>query len=186
MAAPAPILAFPGVAPERLAAAVHAVVVADGVRAARLQAGAAQAVTATPTDLDAVNWFQSLVELGWLVSSADGFDDSERTALAALLELLTAEVVDREMLELHLAELASQVEIMGRTQRLARAAQELADQAASDDAVAFAALVAMSDGHLGAAELDELVQLGGFLAIPPERVRALVLALGREVEAQLR
>lgn len=181
-----PIVAFAGASPERIAAAVHAVVVSDGVRAARLKAGAAQSVADAPADLDAARWFQSLVELGFLVASADGFADSERSALAGLLELVTSETIDKEMLELHLGELAQQVDILGRTQRLARAAQEIDDPAAADDAVAFAALVAMADGHLGAVELDALVELGGHLSITPDRVRALALALAGEVEAKLR
>jgi len=186
MGDPAPIVSFTGASPERLAKAVHAVVVADGVRAARLKAGAAQSVVDAPADLDVVRWFQSLVELGFLVASADGFADSERSALAGLLELVTSEAIDKELLELHLGELAQQVDILGRTQRLARAAMEVDDPAAADDAIAFAALVAMADGHLGAVELDALVELGGHLARSPDHVRALTLALAGEVEAQLR
>lgn len=180
------IVAFDGATPERIAAAVHAVVVSDGVRAARLKTGAAQSIAESPADLDSARWFQSLVELGFLVASADGFDPSERSALAGLLELVTCETIDKEILELHLDELAQQVDVLGRTQRLARAAQELDDPSAADDAVAFAALVAMSDGHLGAVELDALVELGGHLSIAPDRVRALALALAGEVEANLR
>jgi hypothetical protein len=44
----------------------------------------------------------------------------------------------------------------------------------------------MADGHLGAVELDALVELGGHLARSPDHVRALTLALAGEVEAQLR
>jgi tellurite resistance protein len=181
-----PIVAFAGAEPERSAAAIHAVVVSDGVRAARLQSGARQSIAEAPADLDAARWCQSLVVLGFLVSSADGFADDERRLLAGLLELVVSETIDREMLELHLGELAEQVEILGRTQRLARAAQELDDPAAADDALAFAALVAMADGTLGQVELDALVELGGFLSIAPDRVRALTLALAGEVEARLR
>jgi tellurite resistance protein len=181
-----PIVAFAGATPERIAAAVHAVVVSDGVRAARLKSGAAQSIAEAPADLDSARWFQSLVELGFLIASADGFADSERSALAGLLELVTSETIDKEMLELHLSELEQQVDVMGRTQRLARAAGELDDPSAADDAVAFAALVAMADGHLGGVELDALVELGGVLSIPADRVRSLALALAGEVEAQLR
>lgn len=181
-----PIVAFAGATPERIAAAIHAVVVSDGVRAARLESGAQQSIAETPADLDAARWFQSLVELGFLIASADGFADDERRVLAGLLELVVSETIDREMLELHLGELAQQVDVMGRTQRLARAAQELDDPRAADDAVAFAALVAMADGTLGQVELDALVELGGFLSIAPDRVRALTLALAGEVEAKLR
>lgn len=179
------IVAFAGATPERIAAAIHAVVVSDGVRAARLQAGAQQSIAETPADLDSARWFQSLVELGFLIASADGFADEERKALAGLLELVTSETIDREMLELHLGELAEQVDILGRTQRLARTAEELADPGAADDALAFAALVSMADGTLGQTELDALVELGGFLSIPADRVRSLALALARQVEEQL-
>ena len=181
---PAPIVAL-SATPERIAQAVHKVVTADGVRAARLAAGASQSLVEEPTDVNSARWFQSLVELGWLVASADGFDPAERASMAALLATVTGKAVDEQLLEQHLAELAHQVDIMGRSQRLARAAAELHDQSSGDDALAFAALVAMADGRLEQIELDTLIALGSYMSIDTAQVRALVAALAKDVEANL-
>ncbi len=186
MSDPAPVVALDATDPARIARAVHHVVVSDGVRAARLAAGASQSVVDNPTDTRSADWFLSLVELGWLVASADGFDPAERTSMAALLATVTGEAVNEHMLDRHLGELAEQVEIMGRSQRLARAAAELADQSAGDDALAFAALVAMADGRLEQIELDALIALGSYVSIDADRVRALVASLAADVEANLR
>jgi tellurite resistance protein len=184
MGNPAPVVAL-SATPERIATAVHKVVTADGVRAARLAAGASQSLVDDPTDVDSARWFQSLVELGWLVASADGFDPAERTAMATLLATCTGKAVDEKLLDQHLGELAEQVDIMGRSQRLARAAAELADQSAGDDALAFAALVAMADGRLEQIELDTLIAIGSYLSIDTARVRTLVDTLAKDVEANL-
>ena len=179
-----PIVAL-SATPERIAQAVHKVVTSDGVRAARLAAGASQSLIDEPTDVNSARWFQSLVELGWLVASADGFDPAERAAMASLLATVTGKAVDEKLLEQHLGELAEQVDIMGRSQRLARAAAELADQSSGDDALAFAALVAMADGRLEPIELDALIAIGSYLSIGGEQVRSLVAALAKDVEANL-
>ncbi|MBZ0231066.1 MAG: hypothetical protein K8M05_01840 [Deltaproteobacteria bacterium] len=184
MGNPEPVVAL-SAPPERIAQAVHKVVTSDGVRAARLAAGASQSLVDEPTDATSARWFQSLVELGWLVASADGFAPAERASMAALLATVTGKAVDEPVLEQHLGELAQQVDIMGRSQRLARAAAELADQSAGDDALAFAALVAMADGRLEQIELDALVALGSYVSIDAARVRALVTALAKDVEANL-
>src|SRR6266511_4358835 len=98
MGNPAPVVAVISfrATPERIATAVHKVVTSDGVRAARLAAGASQSLVDEPTDLDSARWFQSLVELGWLVASADGFDPAERTSMATLLATLTGKAVDEK------------------------------------------------------------------------------------------
>lgn len=184
MGNPDPVVAL-SAPPERIAQAVHKVVASDGVRAARLAAGASQSLVDEPSDPSTARWFQSLVELAWLVSSADGFDPAERASMATLLATVTGKSVDEPTLELHLGELAQQVDIMGRSQRLARAAAELADQSAGDDALAFAALVAMADGRLEQIELDALVALGSYVSIDAARVRALVTALAKDVEKYL-
>ncbi len=185
MSDPRPFVALPAADPARLAAAVHKVVTSNGARAARLQAGAAQSVVDRPSDPDSARWFQSLVELGWLVASADGFDPAEQAAMAALLATVTGQAVDHQLLDRHLDDLSDQVAIMGRSQRLARAAAELHDQSAGDDALTFAALVAMADGRLDHVELDALIELGDRLSITAEHVRTLVQSLATDVEANL-
>ncbi len=195
MTDPAPIVALREADPDQLARAVLAVMTAEPTRARRLHDGARasieEALAAAAEEAAAsARWFQALVELGWLVASADGFDPAERRSMATLLAAVTGEAVDHALLEQHLAELAEQVEIMGRSQRLARAAAELGDLvaaglAASDDAVTFATLVCLADGRLEAAEHAALVELGGWLALDAAAVRARIAALATEVEARL-
>lgn len=182
----APIVAFPGVDADRLLTALCAAVTGDGPRAVRLRTSASQCVVDEPSDLAAARWFQSLVELAYLVASADGFSPAERASLALLIERATGRTVERELLEQHLAELEVQTDILGRHQRLARAAAEVRDQPSVDDALAFAALVAMADGTLAKPEHDALLELAGHLEIEPVQVRALVAVLVDDVERRLR
>ena len=70
-----PIVAFPDVDPERLLAALCAAVTGDGPREIRLRTSASQCVVDEPSDLSAARWFQSLVELAYLVASADGYSE---------------------------------------------------------------------------------------------------------------
>ena len=60
----------------------------------QLRAGAE--ATRGGADDQQVRTFQSILELGYLVASADGFADEERRALAALLEQATGAAVNRQ------------------------------------------------------------------------------------------
>jgi tellurite resistance protein len=169
----------------RLIAAVHAVVNEDPGRVARLRAGARQTVDQGGGD-DARR-FQALLELGYLVASADGFADDERVALAGLLEELTGAAVRQSDFDLHFRDLDLAVAMLGRRERLGRAAADLTDDAAGGgDAIAFGALVAIADGRIDPAELDVLEELGSYVAMPPDDVRAVVRDVARRVEAHLR
>ncbi len=179
-----PIVAF-DVDADRLLAALCAAVTGDGPRQARLRTGARECVVAEPSDLTAAHWFQSLVELAYLVASADGFSAEERRSLALLIERATSSTVDHELLERHLGELEVQTEVLGRHQRIARAAAEVSSQPSVDDALAFAALVAMADGRLAGPERATLLEIAGHLEIEPAQVDALVDVLVADVEARL-
>ena len=181
-----PIVAFPDVDPERLLTALSAAVTGDGPRAVRLRTSASQCVTDEPSDLSAARWFQSLVELAYLVASADGFSDHERRSLAELIERATGRAVEHEVLEQHLRELEIQSDVLGRHERLARAAAEVREQPSVDDALAFAALVAMADGTMAGPERDALLELAGHLEIEAVQVHALVKVLVEDVERRLR
>lgn len=171
--------------PTRVTAAVVAVIHADSDRATRLRAGAEQSMAASPTDVETARRFLTLLELGYLVASADGFADAERTTLARLLERVTGERVDCRALELHFRDLDDAVESFGRRERLARAAADLDGTAACEEAISLAALIAMADGRLAVAEHQTLVELGEFLGVSPTRVRALVDGMAQRVEAEL-
>jgi len=171
--------------PARLAAAVHTVVLADQERAARLRAGAEQSVAERPTDRAIAVRFQTMLELGWLVASADGFADEERSSLARLLESITGSAVDHGALERHFRDLDAAVAALGRRERLARLAAELDDPVARVEAVRLAALIAMADGRLAAAELGVLVELGAHLSLSADRIRTLVDAVAESVKVEL-
>ncbi|MCA9676543.1 MAG: hypothetical protein KC464_16035 [Myxococcales bacterium] len=185
MGDPAPIVALSAAPPARLAAALYAGVAEDGARAARLRTGAAQAMAAVPEDLDVARWFQAVVELGFLVASADGFADEERRGLARLLEKLTAEAVDHELLETNFRELERGVAAMGRGPRLARAAADV-DASLVDDTLGLVALIAMADGELGAPEGAALTELGSHLGYSADQVRAVIDRVAARLEGQLR
>jgi tellurite resistance protein len=180
-----PVVAFPEVDPERLLAALCAAVTGDEPRAVRLRTSASQCVVDQPSDVTAARWFQSLVELAYLVASADGFSAHERGSLALLIERATGRAVEHELLERQLGSLEEQAEAFGRHQRFARAAAEVRDQPSVDDALAFAALVAMADGRLAATEHDALLELAGHLHIEPVQVDALIGVLVEDVKGRL-
>lgn len=172
------IVELPAVPPAQLAAAVRSMLGEGGEMAplpsaARLSADAAAAVAAGG-DPDAARRFQALVELGYLAASADGLDPAERDALATLIERLTGDAVDHGTLAQHLADLDDAAAMLGRHERLARVAADLGDGDRRDEALGFAALVAMADGELHGEELAVLDELGGCFGLAAAEVRAIV------------
>lgn len=169
-----------------LAQAVFAVVHDDADRMAWIRAGAAATVADSPVDPDAARRFQTMLELAYLVASADGFAADERASLAALLERITGATVDHATLELHFRDLEDAVGLLGRRERLARAAADLDDPAQAEDVIGLVALVALADGHLATPEFEALVDLGRFVGVSSDRVRGIVDAAVARVGAQLR
>ena len=180
------IVELPDVEPARRAAAIHAVATEDGSRAARLRQGARASVTEAADAEGNARAFQTTLELGYLVASADGFADAERASLSQLLESITGAAVDHATLTLHFLDLDEAVEALGRRERLARAAADIDGTEAAEEAVSLAALIAMSDGRISAKELEVLVELGAHVSLDEERVRTLVNEVAGRVEAQLR
>lgn len=172
------VVELPAVPPAQLAAAVRAILGEGGEMAplpsaARLAADAAAAV-AEAGDAEGARRFQALVELGYLAASADGLDPAERDALATLIERLTGDAVDHATLERHLADLDAAAAMLGRHERLARVAADLGEGDRRDEALGFAALVAMADGQLHGAELAVLDELGGCFGLAASEVRTIV------------
>jgi tellurite resistance protein len=188
---------LPRAAPERLAAAVHAVMNDHNARSqtlvegrlpppSRLRAGAAATAQPDPSNLDVARYFQGLLELGYLVASADGLAGTEREALAALLEQVSGSVVDRQALLLHFGDLDAATEVLGRRERLVRVAAQFADEASRTEAIGFAALVAMADGRLDASEVEVLMELGAQFGMNERQVDLEVRGIARRVEERLR
>ena len=127
--------------------------------------------------------FEPLLEIAYLVASADSLDADEREGLVRTFEQLTS--TDRAALEQHLHDFDDAIAASNRADRLRQAATDLHP----DDrggAVAFAAAIAMSDGWLGDSELGVLVELGGHLEINAELAREIVESVIARVETRLR
>jgi tellurite resistance protein len=130
-------------------------------------------------------YFQSILELGYLVASADGFAPQERQALAALLEQATGAAVNRGELEVHLKDLEDGCAMLGRRERLRRAAADFDDQLGRREAIGFTALVAVADGMLADAELEALRELGSCFEFGMEAVDEIVMAIARDIDRAL-
>jgi tellurite resistance protein len=170
----------------KLAQAVLAVVQSDADRIAWIRAGAVATVAELVEGADAARRFQTMLELAYLVASADGFVETERASLAALLERITGAAVDHATLELHFRDLDDAVTALGRHERLARAAAELEGDAEAEEAIGLVALVALADGHISTPEFGALAELGRHVGLTIDRVRGLVESAVARVGAQLR
>lgn len=163
---------------DKLSSVVEATIRAAGASnlplpsSARLAQGAIATLQGTYEDVSA--YFQSILELAWLVASADGFAEEERRALALLLEHVTGQAVSHDVLELHFRDLQEGCEMLGRRERLRRAAEDFADGASRSEALGFAALVALADGRLAEAEYTALVELGGYLGFSRDQVASMI------------
>jgi len=168
--------------PKRLVDAVYAVAI-QGSRGSWLQRGAEEARDEEPGEANLR--FQTLLEIGYLVASADGFAQEERAMLARLLERLTGSVLSSDVFDLHFRDLEAAVVLLGRWERVARAAADL-DRDHVDEVIRLATLIAMADGRLTEAELDVLVQVGTYTGVAVERIRELVDRTATHVEETLR
>jgi tellurite resistance protein len=134
---------------------------------------------------DAARFFTSLLELGYLVASADGLAEEERTALAELLEQITGRGIDQAAMRLHFEDLDATCKALGRHERLRRAAADFEDRAAREEALDFAALVALADGEISEVEVAALVELGNAFEMKEDEVTKAIGALVAAVEHQV-
>lgn len=146
-----------------------------GAEAQRLEAGQ----HAFANGLQAV---QPIVELGYLVASADGFAVQERQALAALLEEATGVAVDRGELESLIKSVEESCATLGRVQHLRRAAASLNGVFGRERALGASTLVAIADGTLAEAELEALRELGACFDIATSTVDHIALTIARHID----
>lgn len=146
-----------------------------------------QGATATLEGADDVTArrFQSMLEIGYLVASADGFAEDERHALAALLSHVTGATIGVDALDLHFRDLEEGCEMLGRRERLRRASEEFDDGISRWEAVRFAALVALADGKLAEEELGTLSALGSDFGLSEDQIADAVGSMLSRVRAQL-
>jgi tellurite resistance protein len=152
---------------------------------AKLRVGAEQAQKEEAEDLRAAEYFQSLLELGYLVASADGLAADERETLALLLEHATDAAVNRDVLQLHFFDLEATCAALGRSERLSRVAANLDTPSAREEAISFAALVAMADGSLEPAEVQVLIELGRHFSLSAAQVESLAGRVAESIRQQL-
>jgi tellurite resistance protein len=119
-------------------------------------------------------YFQSLLELGYLVASADGLAPEERAALAKLVEHATGSVVEHAALQRHFDDLDACSEALGRRERLGRVAANFEDLSAREEAISFAALIAIADGKLARPEAEVLIELGEHFSFSQMDVKAVL------------
>ena len=160
MSEPEAVLSLSGADPVKLEAAINSTILKRAGLAEQLRQGAADSVSEAPTATATARRFQTLLELGYLVASADGFADEERASLAHLLESVTQEAIDHKVLDEHFQDLDQGVAMLGRTHRLAASAASLDDPASAEEAVSLVTLIALADGVLAKpAHLNSLTHL---------------------------
>ena len=134
---------------------------------------------------------------GWLALRArEGGDQLDR-ACDALLEYTARRArarvaklgdihgVARDALELHFRDLDDAVEILGRRERLRRAAADFEGGISRGEAIGFAALVALADGRLADPEAGALHEIGRHLGLSETEVDAAVGRVVSDLRQQL-
>ena len=149
----------------------------------RLRSGAEH--TRANSENSATRYFQALLEVGYLVASADGLSDEERHALGELLEQVSGSAVDRESFELHFRDLDDACSALGRRERLRRTAEEFEDRAAREEALGFGILVASADGKFARPEADALLELSDHFGFSEQETRAIVERVVERVKRAL-
>lgn len=185
MSEPDAVLSFAGADPDRLEAAVNAALLRRTELADELRKGAAESVGTEPTATATARRFQTLLELGYLVASADGFADEERASLAHLLESVTDHAIDQQVLDDHFQDLNQGVAMLGREHRLLASAAALEDVHSAEEAVSLVALIALADGVLAQPEYEVIEALGKHAGLDAGRVKALVDEAGAQVKEAL-
>ena len=179
------VLSFTGADAPSLEAAVD-LVIHRAELAERLHQCAVAAVTEAEMKSAAARRFQILLELGYLVASADGLADAERASLAHLLETVTQRAIDMSTLDEHFQDLDQGVAMLGRLHRLAASAATLEDPHAAEEAIVLVTLISLADGELARPEYEVIEGLGKYAKLDAARVEALVRGVGQQIEEMLR
>ncbi|MEM6994223.1 MAG: hypothetical protein AAF721_27155 [Myxococcota bacterium] len=116
----------------------------------------------------------NLLQVCYAVASVDGFARVERMALSHLLKVVTGSPVKQAAMEQHFSALDDRIERRGRAGVLAMLATSVDNLDGRDETIVIAAMVAMADGALSQAEMDELSELAYQMRIPVEQADALV------------
>ena len=132
-------------------------------RIERMEQGAEHLFSSMPpestADAEAGKYFGAIVETCYLVAVADGFAAEERGAVAALVAFATGDAFTTERAEGMFAAYAKLLEEHGLEARLDAIAGKLDDFMAREEAMSFAALVAVADRELADKEAVMLMAL---------------------------
>jgi hypothetical protein len=147
-------------------------------RIERMEQGAENLFSSVPpanqADAEAARYFGAIVETCYLVAIADGFAAEERGAVAALLGFATGDMVSHERAEGVFDAYAKLLEEQGLEARLDSIAERLDDFMAREEAMSFAALVAVADRELAAKEAVMLMALAKRFDFSRGEVQAVV------------
>ena len=129
----------------------------------RMEQGAEHMFSSVPPankeDAAAGRYFGAIVETCYLVAIADGFAEEERGAVANLVSFATGDALTPERAEEVFAAYAKLLEEQGLEARLNAIAERLDDFVAREEAMSFAALVAVADRELAEREAVMLMAL---------------------------
>ncbi len=128
-----------------------------------------------------------MIEASYLVAAADGLVEAEQDALSDLIAHTTGSAVDVETLQEMFARFDEMLKEHGLEGRLQAIASSFDDFMAREEAMSFAALIAISDGELAPAEEVALIALGARLDFSTGEVQAILnqvaAALSRALSA---
>ena len=178
------VLSFTGADAPSLEAAVD-LVIHRAELAERLHQGAMAAVSDEESQSAAGRRFQILLELGYLVASADGLADAERASLAHLLETVTQRAIDVTTLDEHFQDLDQGVRMLGRHHRVAAAAAQLGDVQGAEEAIVLVTLVAVADGELARDEFEVIESIGKHAGVEADRVKELIDEVASQIKEAL-
>lgn len=147
-------------------------------RIERLEEGAEHLFSSIPpaneADTEAARYFGAIVETCYLVATADGFAAEERGAVADLVGFATGDLFTRDRAESVFAAHAKLLEEQGLEARLDAIAARLDDFVAREEAMSFAALVAVADRELADKEAVMLMALAKRFDFSRGEVQAVV------------
>ncbi len=181
-------ITLPSTTPEAMRAAVATVLearsdtspVADGHHLP-----SAERLRTTAQDGDSQSFFSAALEAAYLVAAADGVDDGERALLGELVHKVTGVAVHADELAEHFAQFEAAARASSRTARLEAVTARLDGFIEREEALGFAALVAMADQHFARKEARALIELGETFGFSAGEVQALLQSLVAAIEKAL-
>jgi tellurite resistance protein len=183
-------VALPDASPEALKSAVAAVL---GARAEavslpdelRQRLPSVERLRASAEEGSDARFFLAALEMGYLVAAADGVDAREQAALGELISRVTGLALDPATLAGHFRAFDEAARSTSRTARVESITERLRDFVEREEALGFAALVAMADHHFARKEARALIELGEALGFTVGEVQVLLDSLVEAIRQAL-